>query len=239
MNRRKKIIIAILIVFLIGIITIIAGVFLFNTGGNLASGTGNILVCAIDESEPRPGMGACDMAFVINIQNGEIKNYTAIYPHGMTHPNASEPAEAQAQGAGSKLLLHDSFWSSNNEESMKLAKEIVEYQTQIPIDAVVAINSKGLDGILAAASPLKVNGSYVNASGIDIIREEQATGGESRGDAVLDIVKAVAESATDPNKKSTMINVAMDQYSKGNIVMTPQGSFVGLLATKGIENILH
>jgi len=79
----------------------------------------------------------------------------------------------------------------------------------------------------------------VNASGIDIIREEQATGGESRGDAVLDIVKAVAESATDPNKKSTMINVAMDQYSKGNIVMTPQGSFVGLLATKGIENILH
>ena len=239
MDRQKKIIIAIIIVILVGLITIIAGALFLNSGGDLASGNGNILVCAIDESEPRPGMGACDMVFVINIQNGEIKNYTAIYPHGMTHPNASEPAEAQAQGAGSKLLLHDSFWSSNNEESMKLAKEIVEYQTQIPIDAVVAINSKGLDGILAAASPLKVNGSYVNASGIDIIREEQATGGESRGDAVLDIVKAVAESATDPNKKSTMINVAMDQYSKGHIVMTPQGSFVGLLATKGIENILH
>ena len=80
---------------------------------------------------------------------------------------------------------------------------------------------------------------FAKKMGWDIIREEQATGGESRGDAVLDIVKAVAESATDPNKKSTMINVAMDQYSKGNIVMTPQGSFVGLLATKGIENILH
>lgn len=239
MNRRKKIIIAILIVFLIGIITIIAGVFLFNSGGNLASGTGNILVCAIDESEPRPGMGACDMAFIVRIENGEIKNYTAIYPHGMTHPNATEPAEAQAQGAGPKLLLHDSFWYSDNEKSMKLAKEIVEYQTQIPIDAVVAINSKGLDGILGVASPLNINGTKVNASGIDIIREEQANDGQSRGDAVLDIVRAVAESATNPDKKNAMVNVALKEYSQGNIVMTPQGSFVGLLATKGIENILR
>ena len=239
MNRRKKIIIAIIIVLLIGIITIIAGVLFINTGGDLASGNGNILVCAIDESEPRPGMGACDMAFIVRLQNGEIKNYTAIYPHGMTHPNASEPAEAQAQGAGPKLLLHDSFWSSDNEKSMKLAKEIVEYQTRTPIDAVVAINSKGLDGILDAASPLNINGTKVNASGIDIIREEQSSGGESRGDAVLDIVRAAAESATNPDKKTAMINVALNQYSKGNIVMTPQGSFVGLLATKGIENILH
>ena len=60
----------------------------------------------------------------------------------------------------------------------------------------------------------------------------------SRGDAVMVLVKALAEAAKDPNKKSTMIQTALDQYSKGNIVMTPQGSFVGLLATKGIENIL-
>ena len=239
MDRRKKIIFAIIIVILIGLITLIMGALFINTGGDLASGNGNILVCAIDESEPRPGMGACDMAFIVKIENGEVKNYTAVYPHGMTHPNASEPAEAQAQGAGPKLLLHDAFWDSSNEKSMKLAKEIVEYQTQIPIDAVVAINTKGLDAILKEASPLKINGTEVNASGIDIIREEQSNDGASRGDAVLDIVRAVAESATDPNKKSTLINVALDQYSKGNIVMTPQGSFVGLLATKGIENILN
>ncbi len=238
MNRRKKIIIAIIIIILIGIITIIAGALYINSNNTLTSGESNILVCAIDESEPRPGMGACDMAFIVYLKDGEIQNYTAIYPHGMTHPNASEPAEAQAQGAGSKLLLHDSFWSKDNEKSMNLAKEIVEYQTRIPIDAVVAINSKGLDAILDVASPLHINGTYVNASGIDIIREEQASGGESRGDAVLDIVRATAESATNSNKKTAMINVALDQYSKGNIVMTPQGSFVGLLATKGIENIL-
>ena len=85
----------------------------------------------------------------------------------------------------------------------------------------------------------KINGTTVNASGIDIIREEQSNGGESRGDAVLDIVRAAAESATNPDKKAAMINVALSEYSKGDIIMTPQGSFVGLLATEGIENILH
>ena len=239
MDRKKKIIIAILIVLMIGIITILFGAFFTNTGGDLSSGNGNILVCAVDESEPRAGLGAVDMAFIVTIENGKIKDYKAVYPGGMTHPNASEPAEAQAQGAGPKLLLHDSFWYSDNEKCMQLAKEIVEYQLQIPIDGVVAINSKGLDKILDAASPLKINGTTVNASGIDIIREEQSSGGESRGDAVLDIVRAAAESATNPDKKAAMVNVALSEYSKGNIIMTPQGSFVGLLATEGIENILH
>lgn len=238
MKRSKKLIIAILIVILIGILIIVAGALFINTGGDLSSGNGNVLVCAIDETEPRPGMGACDMAFIVTLQDGEIKNYTAIYPHGMTHPNASEPAEAQAQGAGSRLLLHDSFWDNNNEKSMNLAKEIVEYQTRTPIDAVVAINTKGLDAIMDAAAPLELNGTPINASSLDIVREEQDSGGESRGDAVINIVKAVAQSATDPAKKSDMINAALSQYAKGNIVMTPQGSFVGLLATKGIENIL-
>ena len=104
---------------------------------------------------------------------------------------------------------------------------------------IVLIDSKGLDGILGVASPLNINGTKVNASGIDIIREEQANDGQSRGDAVLDIVRAVAESATNPDKKNAMVNVALKEYSQGNIVMTPQGSFVGLLATKGIENILR
>ena len=89
-----------------------------------------------------------------------------------------------------------------------------------------------------AAAPLELNGTPINASSLDIVREEQDSGGESRGDAVINIVKAVAQSATDPAKKSDMINAALSQYAKGNIVMTPQGLFVGLLATKGIENIL-
>ena len=238
MNRRKKLIIAILIVVFIGLLIIIGGAIFINSSGDLSSGEHAILVCAIDESEPRPGMGACDMAFIVFLKNGEIVNYTAVYPHGMTHPNASEPSEAQAQGAGPKLLLHDAFWFSDNVQSMNYAKEIVEYQTNIKIDAVIAINSAGLDAILEAASPLDINGTKVNASGIDIIREEQADDGQSRGDAVLDIVKAVAKSATNADKKSQIVNAALKEYSKGNIIMEPQGAFIKLLATEGIENIL-
>ena len=238
MRRRKKLIIAILLVILIGLLSIIAGSLFLPHDNELASGTKNILVCAIDESEPRPGMGACDMAFIVTLKDGELINYTAIYPHGMTHPNASEPQEAQEQGAGEKLLLHDSFWENDTKQSMKLAKEIVEYQTNTSIDAVVAVNSAALDAILKSVGTIDVNGTQINASGIDIIREEQYGGGVTRGAAVMDIVKAVGHAADDPITKASMVNAALDQYSKGNIVMEPQGSFVGLLASKGINNLI-
>ena len=167
-------------------------------------------------------MGACDMAFIVSLQDGELVNYTEIYPHGMTHPNASEPQEAQEQGAGEKLLLHDSFWDNDTKKSMQLAKEIVEYNTSENIDAVVAVNSEALDAILKSAGTLDVNGTQMNASGIDIIREEQYTGGQTRGAAVMDIVKAAGHAASDPFKKAEMVNAALDQYSKGNIVMDPK-----------------
>jgi hypothetical protein len=34
-----------------------------------------------------------------------------------------------------------------------------------------------------------------------------------------------------------MINQALKEYSNGNILMEPQGSFAKLLATKGIEQL--
>ena len=238
MRRRKKLIIAILLVILIGLIAVIAGELFLPHDNELAQGAKNILVCAIDESEPRPGMGACDMAFNVSLQDGELVNYTEIYPHGMPHPNASEPQEAQEQGAGEKLILHDSFWDNDTKKSMQLAKEIVEYNTSENIDAVVAVNSEALDAILKSAGTLDVNGTQMNASGIDIIREEQYTGGQTRGAAVMDIVKAAGHAASDPLKKAEMVNAALDQYSKGNIVMDPPGAFVGLLASKGINNLI-
>lgn len=237
MKRSQKLIIIILLVIFFALIATIASVLFLGSNSELSEGDKNILVCAIDESEVRPGMGACDMAFIVNLHNGTLKNYTAVYPGGLTHPTASEPQEAQAQGAGSALLLHDAFWDEDNSKSMQLAKEIVEYNTGVEINSVVAINSQALDAILAAASPLDINGKQVTASGIDIIREEDWGNGMSRGDAVLEIVKAAAKSAKDPDKKSAMISAAMDQYSKGNIVMEPEGAFVGLLASKGIGSL--
>lgn len=239
MDRTKKLIIAIIIVVLIGLFAIIASVLFIDNDVNLEKGSKNILVCAIDESEDRPGMGACDMAFIVHIENGTLKNYTPFYPGGMTHPNATEPREAQQQGAGSALLLHDAFWDADNRKGMQLAKEIVEYRTNTKIDSVVAINTKALDAVLSAAAPLEVNGQTINASGLDFIREEDWGKGVSRGDAVIEIVKAAANSASDPVKKSAMVNAALDQYSKGNIIMDQQGAFVGLLASKGIETFFR
>ena len=212
MDRTRRLIIIILVVILIGLIAVIAGALFMGHESVLTHGNRNILVCAIDESESRPGMGACDMAFIINLENGTLKNYTPFYPGDMTHPTASEPKEAQDQGAGSALLLHDAFWDADNEKGLQYAKEIVEYRTNTKIDSVVAINSQALDAILSAAGPLEINGKTTNASGIDIIRED-GSGGVSRGDAVMGIVKAAAKAASsNPNVKSSMVNAALDQY---------------------------
>ena len=236
MDRTKKLILALVIIVLIALAAIVAGtIFLKDSGSELSDGGKNILVCAIDESEDRPGIGACDMAFIVHLDNGTLKNYTPVYPGGLTHPNATEPLEAQQQGAGSALLLHDAFWEANNTNDMQLAKEIVEYRTNTTIDSVVAINSEALDAILTAAGPLDINGNVTNASGIDIIREEDGVLGVSRGDAVMNIVKAASHKASDPAIKSEMVNAALDQYSKGNIIMDEEGAFVGLVASKGIE----
>lgn len=237
MNRTRKIILSILIVVLIALIALIASVVFLGQNSDLMSGEKTILVCAIDEGETRPGMGACDMAFIVHLKDGALKSYAPFYPGGMKHPTASEPAEYQKQGAGPRLLMHDSFHDRDNEKSMKLAKEIVEYNTNESIDCVVAVNSEALDAILKAAGPLEIHGSQTNASGIDIIREENWGQGASRGDAVMDVVKAVAKKTYDSNRKSAMINAATDQYARGNIVMDRQGDFVGLLAAKGIENL--
>jgi hypothetical protein len=92
-----------------------------------------------------------------------------------------------------------------------------------------------------------VNGEVKNISAADIIREndayagyegnEDVTGTMSRGDAVMVLVKALAEAAADPAKKAKMADAALQEYNKGNIIMQPEGSFTKLLATKGIETI--
>ena len=97
------------------------------------------------------------------------------------------------------------------------------------------ITNDKVDAILDAAAPLEVNGKTLNASGLDFIREEDWGYGVSRSDAVMEIVRAAANSAKDPVKKAAMVNAALDQYSKGNIIMDQEGAFVGLVASKGIE----
>jgi len=238
MERRKKLIIAILLVILVGLIASIYGAL--NSGSDLSNESKDILILAADKYEQ--SNGGVDMAFMIHLENGSFANYTPVYPGEMTHP--TQPASS-ALGGG-KMFLHDSLYDGV-EQGMQYAKEIVEYNTNMSADAVVLVYDEGVDNVIDSIRPLKVDGVETNLSATDIIRENDAyngyasndwvTGTMSRGDAVMVLVKALAQAASDPNKKATMIQAALNEYSKGNIIMQPEGSFTKLLATKGIESI--
>lgn len=237
MKRRKKLIIAILLVILFGLLTLIAGTLFL--GPDLTQGKMNVLVLAADKYE-QPN-GGVDMAFVVHLENGSLINYTPVYPGGMSHPTKSAPG-----GIGGKMMMHDCLWDGTA-EGMQNAKEIVEANTNMTVDAVVIIYDEGLDNIIDSIRPFYVDGEECNLSAADIVRENDAyngysgnddvTGTMSRGDAVMVLVKALANATKDPDKKSTMVQAAMDEYSKGNIIMTPEGAFAKLLATKGFDSI--
>ena len=238
MKRTKKLIIAILLVVLIGLLSMIAGA-LFLSGPDLTQESKNILVLASDKTE-QPN-GAVDMGFMVRLENGSLKNYTPVYPGGMSHPSQAAPG-----GIGGRMMLHDCLWDGT-QQGMEYAKEIVEANTGMHADAVVVVYDEGLDNIIDSIRPLYVDGEVSNLSATDIVRSndayngyasnENVQGNMSRGDSVMVLVKALINVTKDPEKKSTMINQALKEYSNGNILMEPQGSFARLLATKGIEQL--
>jgi len=238
MELKNKLIIAIMIVVAIGILAIVWGTFLGEP--DLAEGEKKILVLAVDKHE-QPG-GGVDMAFFVELENGSIKNYTPVYPGGKIHP--TQPAPGNLPG---KMTLHDSLWD-DPEQGMQYAKEIVAATTGMEADAVIIIYDDGLDAVIDSIRPFKVDGVVSDLDAKSIIRMNDnyagypgnsgVTGNMSRGDAVIVLAKALSEAAKDPNKRNTMVQTALDEYSKGNILMTPEGSFIRLMATKGLEKFL-
>ena len=237
MKRTKKLIIAILLVILIGLIAIIAGALF--VGPDLTQENKTILVLASDKYEQ--SNGGVDMAYMVRLENGSLANYTPVYPGGMVHP--SQPAPG---GLGGNMLLHDCLWDGID-VGMQYAAEIVEANTGQHADAVVLVYDEGVDNVIDSIRPLKVDGEVTNLSATDIIREndayqgypgnEHVQGNMSRADAVMVLVKALSQAAKDPVKKSTMVQAALNEYTNGNIHMKPEGSFTRLLATKGFEKI--
>ena len=238
MSTTKKLIIAILLVILVGLLASIYGAL--NSGPDLTQEDSDILLLTADKYEQ--SNGGLDMAFMIHLENGSYKNYTPIYPGGMTHP--TQPASS-ALGGG-KMYMHDCLYDGVD-QGMQYAKEIVEANTNMTPTAVVLVYDEGVDNIIDSVRPLKVDGVETNLSATDIIRENDAyngyagssavSGTMSRSDAVMVLVKALAQAASNPDKKAKMVQAALDEYSNGNIVMQPEGSFTKLLATKGIESL--
>ena len=237
MKRSKKLIIAILVVILIGLLAFIAGTLFM--GPDLTEENKSILVLASDKYEQ--SNGGVDMAYMVRLENGHLKNYTPVYPGEMYHP--SQPAPG---GLSGNMMLHDCLWDGVD-QGMQYAAEIVEYHTGMHADAVVLVYDEGVDNVIDSVRPLVVDGEVTNLSATDIIRENDAYNGYagnenvpgtmSRADAVMVLVKALANAAKDPEKKSTMVQAALKEYTNGNIVMKPDGSFTRLLATKGFETI--
>ena len=135
------------------------------------------------------------------------------------------------------LLLHDSFYWEDSQKCLKYAKEIVEYNQNVSLDAVVGVSSSSIDVIIKAAGPIDINGTEMNVSGIDLIREKDWGEGMDRAEAVKILIRGLVKASKDKNKKDKMVKAALDEYSKGKIVMYPEGAFVKLLASKGIESI--
>ena len=68
MKRSKKLIIAILLVILIGLLTIIAGALFL--GPDLSQESKNVLILASDKGEQKNG--GVDMAFMVHLENGSL-----------------------------------------------------------------------------------------------------------------------------------------------------------------------
>lgn len=210
----------------------------FIVSENLAEENKTILVLASEKGEQQNG--AVDMAYLVRLEDGKLKNYTPVYPGGKKHPTAKSPR-------GGNLLMHDCLYYGV-EKGMVYAQEIVKANTGNDSDAVVLVYTEGIDAVLDAARPIMIDGVETNLTAVDIIRKNDAyngykgskakvTGTMSRGGAVMVLVKALSKKAKDPETKKRMAQAALDQYNKGNIRMLPEGSFVRLLATKGFESI--
>jgi hypothetical protein len=203
---------------------------------NLMLGEHHVLVLAADPSEQRPGMGAVDMAFVVTVVDGDIKNMTAVYPGGMAHPTQAAPAEVQAQGV-QVLLLHDSLWDEDPKVGAKLAQEIVEYNTGLKSDAVVIFTPTAVDALIASVGGIYVDGvGTVNGDSINFLRDEQALG-SSRGASVESIMKPLWASYQDPTKKVALMQAVATQYLNGQIVVVPEELFVQFALSNGMTKI--
>lgn len=232
---KKKILLIIILIMIAVITAFVIYQYEQPEENNIMRGTHNILLLCADPSEQRPGIGGVDMAFAIQVVDGAVKNMTPIYPGGMMHSTAMEPAEISK----GRLMMHDTLWDANPEVGAKLAQETVEYNTGIKTDAVVIVTPTAIDAIIAAIGPIEVPGQgNVTGNTIEFLRAEQNTGGMNRGSAVQSIMKPILKTTQDPTKYAALGQVALDQYSKGNIVVIPKDLFTQFLVSKGINSII-
>lgn len=204
------------------------------------NGSYKILLLAVDttENQGTEGMGACDMAYVLDVVNGTIKTVTPIYPGGMRSPVYTEPSQL---GSG-MLLLHDSLYGVNTTFGAERAQSIVEYNKGIKTDAVVMINPEAVDALLEAVGPIEINGTQMNLNdSLGYIRNmtETDSSTENRGNATSDIMEPVIKAAkNNPASYINLAKVAIEQYNQGNIRVVPASLVTKFTVSMGLNSLL-
>lgn len=207
---------------------------------NEFNGSYKILLIAVDttENQGTEGLGACDMAYVLNIVNGTVKKITPIYPGGMTSPTYTEPSQL---GSG-MLLLHDSLYGVNTTFGAERAQEIVEYNKGIKTDAVVMITPDAVDELLTAVGPIEINGTQMNVNdSLGYIRDmtETDTSTQNRGNATSALMEPVIKAAkNNPVTYISLAKVAIEQYNKGNIRVVPTSLITEFTVSMGLNSLL-
>lgn len=202
---------------------------------NIMKGDHKILLLTADPSEPRPGIGAVDMAFVISTHDGKIGDVEPVYPGSLTHPTAPPPQYLKEAQGVNNLYLHDTLWDENVETGAKLAQETVEHNTGYKTDTVIIMTPEAVDAMLKTIGPVYVEGQgYVSGNSISFLRDEQKSG-MSRGNAVETLMNSILNKSKDPNKYKALKQTVVVEYTKGNIVVIPKDLFLKLLISNGLD----
>jgi len=232
---KKLIALIILIILIAGAGLIIS--HYYSQGKEKFEGNYNVLLLCVDTSEQRPGVGAVDMAFVMNVNGGKVINMTPVYPGGLAHPTLSPTSDMKSYGIN-KYYLHDSLWTSDVEKGSKIAQETVEYNTGMKTDLVIIVTPESIDAIIQAVGPIYVEGQgNVTGNSIDFLREEQNQDGMSRGSAVQSLMEGIKTAVQDPSNRKVLMETVSAQYSQGHIYVIPADVFQQFVVYEGINNL--
>lgn len=232
---KKLIALIILIILVVGAGLVIS--HFYSQGKEKFEGNYNVLLLCVDTSEQRPGVGAVDMAFVVNVNQGKVVKLTPVYPGGLAHPTMSPTADMRSNGVD-RLYLHDSLWSDDVEKGSKIAQEIVEYHTGLKTDLVVIVTPESIDAIINSIGPIYVKGQgYVSGNSVEFLREEQDKDGMSRGSAVQSLMEGIKTAIQDPSNRKILMETVSSQYAKGNIYVIPSNVFQEFLVYEGINTL--
>ncbi|HEY0196511.1 MAG TPA: DUF4012 domain-containing protein [Methanobacterium sp.] len=232
--RRLTSVLIVIVVILAIVVGALYFLYMDENGPLKSTLNAKVLVLCADPSEQRPGVGGMDMAFVVDFENGNVKNLTPIYPGGMSHPTAAAP-----EGVGlSVLMLHDTLWTNDTTYGAQLAQETVEYNTGIKTDVVVIVTPEAIDAVLQSIGGVNVPGQgLVQGNSLEFLRDEQDNGGMSRGSAIESLGNAIKSAAQDKSKRSAITNAIIGQYNAGTIIVVPNDFAYRFITAEGLNKV--